>query len=146
MKVEVNYESRTGKIHSGGIYAQWIGITKCGLEFSTSPKNMERWVVTNQPVTCKSCRKILDKKRKFEKGGMATAAVGPNIHIFAIDTKEKAKFATIGSRIHSLLETWNKMFLGKISKKDFYSDIRWDMGGIEDDLEDYTHLDGDKEI
>jgi hypothetical protein len=129
-KVIVNYESRTGTVHSGGLETQWVGIAKCSREFSVHPHNNRRWIPTNQEVTCKQCnppKKLIIK-------------VSENISIFGIDTDEKARLATIRARILSMLESWEKHAKSETSKKDFYSDLRRDLYDTDDDLHQYMYL------
>jgi hypothetical protein len=128
-KVIVNYESRTGTIHGGGLYEQHIGITKCSREFSVHPHNNRRWIPTNQEVTCKQC----NPPKKL------IIPVDENISIFGIDTDEKAYLATIRARLLSAMETWHKHANGKISKKEFYSDLHRDLHDTGDDLHEYMH-------
>ena len=133
-KVIVNYESSTGVVHDGGLETQWNGLTRCGIEFSIHNRREYKWYATNRDVTCKNCAP--PQKMVF--------ALDENISIFGIDTDEKARLATIRARLLSAMETWSKHAGGKMSKKDFYSDLRRDLYDTDDDLHQYIHLSGNK--
>jgi hypothetical protein len=129
-KIRVNYESSTGTVHAGGLYAQHIGITKCSREFSVHPRNDRRWVPTNQEVTCKQCnppKKLIIR-------------VDKSISAVFIDDDEKARFVTIRARLLSALETWNNHATGKINKERFDQDMNHDIRDILTDLHEYKHL------
>ncbi len=128
-KVIVNYESSTGVVHDGGIYAQHVGITKCSREFSIHPHNNRRWIPTNQEVTCKQCNQ---SKKLIIK-------VDERISIFGIDTDEKACLATIRARLLSAIETWGKHVNGEINKAEFDLDLRHDLRDIITDLHEYVY-------
>ena len=129
MKVIVNYESSTGVVHEGGLETQWNGLTRCGIEFSIHNRREYKWYATNKGVTCKNCAP--PQKVVF--------ALDENISIMGIDTDEKALLATIRARILSMLETWEKHAKGGTSKKDFYSDLRWDLADTDTDLHQYMY-------
>jgi hypothetical protein len=150
MEVEVNYENPNSgtihKINDDGIVDQHYGKTKCGQKFTTDPLSWYRWIITNQSITCKHCLRIEDKRHSPDVGDAMITHIGGGLHIFGINTDEKARFATLGSRIRSLLETWEKRALGKIDKKKFFTDIHWDATNLKIDLMEYMLYDGDKRL
>ena len=129
MKMMINYQSSSGVVHKGTRVGFHTGTTKCGIGFTVRHGAYNAWAVTNKEVTCKNCappKKLIVK-------------VDENISVFGINTPEKATFATIRARILSMLETWEKHAKGKTSKKEFYSDLRWDLGDIDTDLHQYMY-------